>query len=86
MTPDRKVGRLTIDFECDTQEVFEAAVERPRIGLDVEEDVPWRWLWEGRQAAPGDVRLGRDEFEDPLMGHALMELESRLVAEPSQRA
>ena len=50
----RKVRRLAIDFEGDTEEVLEAAVERPRIGLDVEEDVPRRWLGEGRQAAPDD--------------------------------
>ncbi len=42
--PDRVVDRLAADDFDPAEEILEAVVERPRVGLDVEEDVQRRGL------------------------------------------
>ena len=82
--PDVDVARLPVDLLDDAEEVLEADLGRPRIGLDIEEEVPWRRFRQGAEAASGVGRIGRDQLEDVFARDALLELESRLFADPRQ--
>src|SRR2546430_10382589 len=49
-TPDRSVDGRPLDFFDGAEEIFQPAVERRRIRLDVEEEVEGRRLPQGGQA------------------------------------
>ncbi len=55
--PDRQVLGGAVDLVDDPEQVFEPDLGRPRIGLDVEEQVPWRRF---RQGAEASARVGSD--------------------------
>ena len=82
--PDGEVAGLAIDLLDDTEEVLETDLRGPRVRLDVEEQVPRRRFREGRQSATRVRRVGRDELVDTLAGLSLVQLETRLFAQPGQ--
>ena len=84
--PQRPVGRLSVNLLDHPQQVFEAAVHRPRVGFDVEEGVERAGLGQRREALPRLVLQRRDELVEQASGPAAGELQSSLFAEACQRA
>ena len=82
--PDVEVARRPVDLLDHAEEVLEPDFGGPRVGLDIEEEVPRRRLRKGAEAPSRVGRIGRDQLEDGRSGVAFLELESRLFAHSRQ--
>ena len=85
MPPDRSVDGRPLDFFDGAEEIFQPAVERPRIRLDVEEEVEGRRLRQGGQATTGLAVTWRDELLEQLARPATRELEPSLFPDAGER-
>ena len=72
VAPDGQVVGLAALDRDEAEEVLEPEAElvldRPRVGLDVEEDVERRWLGQSGEALVGLLGVGLDQLVEQLVG------------------